>query len=119
MVAVLNLQLDKAMAEKGRALSEGQDTNEQVHKAVQESVGSGRIGNLKVDPRYLVFEPQSRELVELASTDRNEALFLSVDASRKLRSLLFATPINLLWFTFSHIKLGKRFGRFNSKFRLL
>uniref|UniRef100_A0AAR5QG25 Uncharacterized protein n=2 Tax=Dendroctonus ponderosae TaxID=77166 RepID=A0AAR5QG25_DENPD len=55
----MNLQLDKAMAEKGRALSEGEDTNEQVHKAVQESVGSGRIGNLKVDPRYLVFEPQS------------------------------------------------------------
>ncbi|ERL91743.1 hypothetical protein D910_09069, partial [Dendroctonus ponderosae] len=59
IVAVMNLQLDKAMAEKGRALSEGEDTNEQVHKAVQESVGSGRIGNLKVDPRYLVFEPQS------------------------------------------------------------
>lgn len=56
----MNLQLDKAMAEKGRSLSDDTDSNdEQVHKLLQESVGSGRVGNLKVDPQYLVFEPQS------------------------------------------------------------
>ena len=56
----MNLQLDKAMAEKGRALNtDAEDVDEQVHKVVQESVGTGRIGNLKVDPQYLVFEPQS------------------------------------------------------------
>lgn len=57
----MNLQLDKAIAEKGRSLSDGEDMDEQVHKIVQESVGSGRIGNFKVDPQYLVFEPQSRK----------------------------------------------------------
>lgn len=61
LVAHLNLQLDKAMAEKGRSLSDDPDSHdEQVHKLLQESVGSGRVGNLKVDPAYLVFEPQSR-----------------------------------------------------------
>lgn len=56
----MNVQLDKAMAEKGRALStNAEETDEQVHKVAQESVSSGRIGNLKVDPQYLVFEPQS------------------------------------------------------------
>lgn len=59
IIAVMNLQLDKAAAEKGRALNSPEDTDEQVHKVVQDSVGSGRIGNLKVDPQYLVFEPQS------------------------------------------------------------
>lgn len=61
IIAVMNLQLDKAAAEKGRALNSPEDTDEQVHKVVQDSVGSGRIGNLKVDPQYLVFEPQSRK----------------------------------------------------------
>ncbi|XP_030757105.1 uncharacterized protein LOC115882976 isoform X4 [Sitophilus oryzae] len=62
IVAIMNVQLDKAVLEKGRALSSSdmKNTDEQVHKIVQESVGSGRVGNLKVDPQYLVFEPQSR-----------------------------------------------------------
>lgn len=64
----MNLQLDKAIAEKGRSLSDGEDTDEQVHKIVQESVGSGRIGNFKVDPQYLVFEPQSRKYSTVSSS---------------------------------------------------
>lgn len=60
MVANLNLQLDKSLAEKGRSLSDNTDSNdEQVHKILQESVGSGKVGNLNLDPSYLVFEPQS------------------------------------------------------------
>lgn len=58
----MNLQVDKAMAEKGRSLSEDADSNdEHIHKILQDSVGSGKVGNLKVDPAYLVFEPQSRK----------------------------------------------------------
>lgn len=56
----MNVQVDKATAEKGRSLSDGPESNdEQVHKLLQDSVGSGKVGNLKVDPAYLVFEPQS------------------------------------------------------------
>lgn len=59
---MMNLQLDKAAAEKGRSLDNGDNMDEQVHKLLQQSVGSGRVGNLKVDPQYLVFEPESGEL---------------------------------------------------------
>lgn len=56
----MNLQLERPLAEKGRALADDTSAmDEKVHKLLQESVGSGRVGNLKVDPQYLVFEPQS------------------------------------------------------------
>ncbi|XP_066143136.1 uncharacterized protein [Euwallacea fornicatus] len=73
IVAVMNLQLDKVAAEKGRSLNDLEDTDEQVHKTIQESVGSGRIGNLKVDPRYLVFEPQSLTTNLIANSDSSTA----------------------------------------------
>lgn len=63
---MMNLQLERPVAEKGRALNDDASImNEKVHKLLQESVGSGRIGNLKVDPQYLVFEPQSCKLLEV------------------------------------------------------
>lgn len=79
IVATMNLQLDKAAAEKGRSLDNGDDMDEQVHKLLQQSVGSGRVGNLKVDPQYLVFEPQSGEykslLIYLIETDSSRLVF--------------------------------------------
>lgn len=53
----MSLQLDKAMVEKGRALSNEED--DQVEKIIRDSLLSGRVGALKVDPQSLVFEPQS------------------------------------------------------------
>ena len=55
----MNLQVDKATAEKGRSLSDEVDSNREVHEILQESVRSGKVGNLKVDPGSLVFEPLS------------------------------------------------------------
>jgi hypothetical protein len=62
-VVTINFQLENTNVEKGRSLTEEADPNdEQIHKILQESVGTGKVGNLKVDPGYLVFEPQSCKL---------------------------------------------------------
>lgn len=55
----MHLQLDRATSEKGRALTDENEHLEQVLKPIKESVESGRVGALKLDPDYLVFEPQS------------------------------------------------------------
>lgn len=34
------------------------EINENIHTILQKSVQSGRVGNLKLDPQHLVFEPQ-------------------------------------------------------------
>lgn len=60
----MNLQLDKAVVEKGRSLADPDQNdsyNKEVYKTIQDSVNSGRVGALKVDPQYFVFEPQSCE----------------------------------------------------------
>lgn len=62
VVALMNLQMDKNTIEKGRSLNDPDQTeryNKEVYKTIQESVNSGRVGALKLDPQYLVFEPQS------------------------------------------------------------
>lgn len=61
IVAVLNLQLDKAVVERGRALSDETNNEEQIEKAVKDSIVTGRVGALKVDPSYLYLESQSRK----------------------------------------------------------
>lgn len=58
MIAVLNLELDKAVVEKGRALNDEDDNREQVEKAVKDSIVTGRVGALKVDPSYLYLDSQ-------------------------------------------------------------
>lgn len=60
----MNLQLDKSVVEKGRSLDDPDQSNiynKEVHRTIQDSVNSGRVGALKVDPQYFVFEPQSCE----------------------------------------------------------
>lgn len=58
----MNLLLDKSVVEKGRSLADpdqNQLHNKEVYKTLQDSVNSGRVGNLKLDRSYFVFEPQS------------------------------------------------------------
>lgn len=55
----MNLQLDKAMVEKGRALSDPEEHDEQVERIIKDSILTGRVGALKVDKEYFVFEPLS------------------------------------------------------------
>lgn len=60
LIALFNLQMERPGTDKGRSLAENMnEIDEKVHKILQESVGSGKVGNLKLDPQYLVFEPQS------------------------------------------------------------
>lgn len=54
----MNVVLDKAMYEKGRALKTDEKS---VRRAIEETVNTGQVGALNVDPAYLVFEPQSRK----------------------------------------------------------
>lgn len=58
VIAKMNLVLDKAMYEKGRALKEDPRT---VRKAIEDTVAAGRVGALTLDPSFLVFEPMSRK----------------------------------------------------------
>lgn len=56
VIAKMNVILDKAKYEKGRALK---DEQKSVKKALEDTVSTGRVGALTVDPDYLVFEPLS------------------------------------------------------------
>jgi hypothetical protein len=60
VLAKMNVIMDKAQYEKGRSLKE--DLNP-VEKVLQEAVATGRVGNLAVDPGYLVFESQGCEYI--------------------------------------------------------
>lgn len=55
----MSLQLDKAMTEKGRSLSHTTDREENVKLLLQDSVKTGKIGRLSVDPAYFVYETES------------------------------------------------------------
>lgn len=68
MIAILNLQLDKAVIERGRALSDENENDEQIEKAVKDSIVTGRVGALKVDPNYLYLDSQSGELFSYITT---------------------------------------------------
>ena len=54
----MNLQLDKAVAEKGPSSF----CRWRRHGRASSQGGEESIGNMKVDPGYLVFEPQSCKL---------------------------------------------------------
>jgi hypothetical protein len=83
LVVTINFQLENTNVEKGRSLTEEADPNdEQIHKILQESVGTGKVGNLKVDPGYLVFEPQSltSNIVQDASSGSQDNFFNLTEA---------------------------------------
>lgn len=55
---------DKEMYEKGRSLDTNnnepvnkKDEGESIEKAIKESLASGKVGALSVDPNFLNFEP--------------------------------------------------------------
>jgi hypothetical protein len=58
VLAKMNVVVDKAQYEKGRSLKEDISP---VEKTLQETVATGKVGNLAVDPGYLVFTPQECE----------------------------------------------------------
>lgn len=59
MIATINLMLASPTTDKpGAEKEEAAEMDDKVHQILQESVQTGRVGNLKLDPQYLVFEPQ-------------------------------------------------------------
>lgn len=64
VVARMNVLFDKAMYEKGRSLDtnnnklvDEKDEGKAIEKAIKESLASGKVGSLSVDPNFLDFEP--------------------------------------------------------------
>lgn len=71
VVARMNVLFDKEPYEKGRSL--GADTSSRsnklemdegkiIEKAIKESLASGKVGALSVDPNFLDFEPLGGEI---------------------------------------------------------
>lgn len=72
VIARMNVLFDKAMYEKGRSLDttndklvDEKDEGKAIEKAIKESLASGKVGSLSVDPNFLDFEP-------LGSKKKNE-----------------------------------------------
>lgn len=71
----MNVLFDKAMYEKGRSLDTSgnkaadaeKDEGKAIEKAIKESLASGKVGSLSVDPNFLDFEPLGSELMERES----------------------------------------------------
>ena len=68
MIAKMNVLFDKAMYEKGRSLDKDnnklveadlKDNGAVIEKAIRDSLTTGKIGSLTVDPNFLDFEPLS------------------------------------------------------------
>ncbi|CAO1346058.1 unnamed protein product [Diamesa serratosioi] len=61
MIAKMNVLFDKAMYEKGRSLDDDDnkllDEGKMIEKTIKESLASGKVGSLTVDPNFLDFEP--------------------------------------------------------------
>lgn len=64
MIAKMNVLFDKAMYEKGRSLDtsnnklvDEKDEGKAIEKAIKDSLASGKVGSLSVDPNFLDFEP--------------------------------------------------------------
>lgn len=60
----MNVLFDKALYEKGRSLDtsdnklvDEKDEGKAIEKAIKESLASGKVGSLSVDPNFLDFEP--------------------------------------------------------------
>ena len=59
----MNVLFDKAMYEKGRSLDasnnkivDEKDEGQPIEKAIRDSLATGKVGSLSVDPNYLEFE---------------------------------------------------------------
>lgn len=68
MIAKMNVLFDKAMYEQGRNLDKDnnrlveadlKDNGAVIEKAIRDSLITGKIGSLTVDPNFLDFEPLS------------------------------------------------------------
>lgn len=64
VIARMNVLFDKATYEKGRSLDtnnnklvDEKDEGKAIEKAIKESLASGKVGSLSVDPNFLDFEP--------------------------------------------------------------
>lgn len=60
----MNVLFDKARYEEGRSLDtdnkksvDEKDEGKVIEKAIKESLASGKVGSLSVDPNFLDFEP--------------------------------------------------------------
>lgn len=53
----------RSLAPEERDESE-RDSKERWERVVRDTLAQGKVGNLNVDPEFLVFEPQSREYFE-------------------------------------------------------
>ena len=54
VIARMNLELDEAKLDRGRSL---EDSHESVVQVLNETVISGKVGALTLDPQYLKVEP--------------------------------------------------------------
>lgn len=75
VIAKMRLLLDKASYEKGRSLDPVSndvdvvaDSEEQVKSAIRDTLAPGKVGNLNVDPGFLVFESHSCEYINILAT---------------------------------------------------
>lgn len=69
VIAKMNVLFDKATYEKGRSLDtnnnkavDEKNEGKAIEKAIKESLASGKVGSLSVDPNFLDFEPLGSEL---------------------------------------------------------
>jgi hypothetical protein len=66
----MNVLFDKASYEKGRSLESGsanklvdeKDEGKVIEKAIKDSLATGKVGSLSVDPNFLDFEPLGGEM---------------------------------------------------------
>lgn len=76
MIAKMNVLFDKEMYEKGRSLDtsnnkivDEKDEGQSIEKAIRESLATGKVGSLSVDPNFLEFEPlASKFMLKLCLT---------------------------------------------------
>lgn len=59
VVTQMSILFDKANVEKGRSLDKINDHGDEIKKILEDTVATGQFGALKVNPNYLIFEPQS------------------------------------------------------------
>lgn len=64
VIARMNVLFDKATYEKGRSLDttssklvDESDEGKAIEKAIKDSLATGKVGSLSVDPNFLDFEP--------------------------------------------------------------
>lgn len=76
-MAKMNVLFDKEPYEKGRSLGESSsrsnklemDEGKVIEKAIKDSLASGKVGALSVDPNFLDFEPLGGEGFDLMRAD--------------------------------------------------